>query len=31
MEDLIMIGAALLAGGAVFAMMVRRSRGECLP
>jgi hypothetical protein len=31
MKELILIGAAILAGIAAFALMIRRSGGDCLP
>lgn len=31
MHELLMIGAAILAGIAAFAVMFRRSGGDCLP
>jgi hypothetical protein len=31
MQELIMIGVAILAGIATFAVMVKRSGGDCLP
>jgi hypothetical protein len=30
-QELLMIGAAILAGIAAFVVMIRRSDGDCLP
>ncbi len=31
MKELILIGVAILAGIATFTVIVKRSRGDCLP